>query len=115
MTSITLTSTNPDRLLVVDLASTSRNWALRDAGVDHLRRASPPGWKIRFVQAATSSDGDGSPMPRAQALALVGDVGTIVNDTARMQRWTLMVRANAILFLEPCVPTAWFLLGPGAL
>lgn len=68
MTSIKSTSTNTDRLLVVDLASTSRNWALRDDGEQSLRESAPPGWTIRFVQAATNSDGDGSPTPSAEAL-----------------------------------------------
>jgi phosphoglycerate dehydrogenase-like enzyme len=67
------TSRSGDRLLVVDLASTSRNWALRDAGEATIRNAAPPGWRVVFVRAATISDGDGSPTPSGEALAAIAD------------------------------------------
>ena len=66
-------SRNTDRLLVVDLASTSRNWALKPDGEDTIRQASPPGWRVYFVRAATISDGDGSPTPSPEALGAIAE------------------------------------------
>lgn len=57
----------------MDLAATSRNWALPEAGRDRLTAATPDGWTIRFVEAPTVSDGDGGTAPSAEALAAVGD------------------------------------------
>lgn len=57
----------------MDLASTSRNWALRQAGEDAICHAAPAGWRVQFVRAATVSDGDGSPTPSAEALAAIAD------------------------------------------
>ncbi|MGA9837999.1 MAG: D-2-hydroxyacid dehydrogenase [Gemmatimonadaceae bacterium] len=71
MTSTISTSDSAGRLVVVDLTSTSRNWALREGGEAHLRAAAPPGWRTYFVSAATISDGDGSPTPSAEALAAI--------------------------------------------
>ncbi len=68
MTSTSSNSTSAGRLLVVDLASTSRNWALKADGEATIRQAAPAGWRVYFVQAATVSDGDGSPTPSAEAL-----------------------------------------------
>lgn len=62
-----------ERLLVVDLASTSRNWALREDGEARIRAAAPPGWRVYFVRASTVSDGDGNPSPSAEALEAVAD------------------------------------------
>ncbi len=61
------------RLLVVNLASTSRNWALKAEGETAIRDAAPPGWHVRFVQAATTSDGDGARTPSAEALDAIAD------------------------------------------
>ena len=52
-----------DRLIVVDLAATSKNWALTPDGERRLREETPPGWTMYVVQSATSSDGDGPPRP----------------------------------------------------
>ncbi len=60
-----------ERVLVVDLASTSRNWALKPDGEETIRRAAPAGWRVEFVRAATISDGDGSPTPSAEALGAI--------------------------------------------
>ena len=51
-----------DRLLVVDLAAISKNWALTPEGERRIREATPPGWRIHVVTAPTSSDGDGPPL-----------------------------------------------------
>jgi phosphoglycerate dehydrogenase-like enzyme len=68
MTSTSSNSSSPDRRLVVDLASTSRNWALKADGEATICQAAPPGWRVDFVRAATISDGDGSPTPSREAL-----------------------------------------------
>ena len=39
------------RLLVVDLAATSKNWALTPDGERRLRSEAPPGWHIHVVIA----------------------------------------------------------------
>ena len=44
---------------MIDLAASSRNWALTPDGQARLRRETPPGWEVAIVKAATSSDGDG--------------------------------------------------------
>jgi phosphoglycerate dehydrogenase-like enzyme len=47
------------RRLVIDLAATSRNWALTPEGAARLAAATPSGWEVSVVDAPTSSDGDG--------------------------------------------------------
>lgn len=61
------------RRLVVDLASTSKNWALTPAGEERLRAETPPGWEVAVVRAPTSSDGDGPPGASREALAVIGE------------------------------------------
>ena len=46
-------------LLVVDGNAVSRTWTLTRDAEQRLRDEAPPGWDIYFVQAQTSSDGDG--------------------------------------------------------
>lgn len=62
-----------DRLLVVDLAARSRNWALPPAGQEHIREAAPAGWRVHIVRALTSSDGDGPPDPSAESIEAMRD------------------------------------------
>jgi phosphoglycerate dehydrogenase-like enzyme len=59
------------RLLVVDLAATSKNWALTPEGARRITAEAPPGWTIHMVEAATSSDGDGPPRPSDEVLEAV--------------------------------------------
>jgi phosphoglycerate dehydrogenase-like enzyme len=59
------------RLLVVDLAATSKNWALTAEGARRIAAEAPPGWTIHMVEAATSSDGDGPPRPSDEVLEAV--------------------------------------------
>ena len=59
------------RLLVVDLAAASVNWSLTPAGEAAIRAAAPPGWAVRFVRAATVSDGDGGARPSPEAMEAV--------------------------------------------
>lgn len=63
----------PSRLLVADLASTSRNWALPAWGADAIRRGAPDGWRVEIVRAPAASDGDGGAAPSAEALRQVAD------------------------------------------
>ena len=58
----------PHRLLAVDLAAASVNWALPPSGEAAIRAAAPPGWTIRFVRATTVSDGDGGAKPSPEAV-----------------------------------------------
>ena len=56
------------RLLAVDLAAASVNWALTPGAEEAIRAAAPPGWQVRFVRATTVSDGDGGARPSAEAV-----------------------------------------------
>jgi len=62
-----------DRLLVVDLAAISKNWALTPEGERRIREATPPGWRIHVVRAPTSSDGDGPPRPSDEVMNAISD------------------------------------------
>jgi phosphoglycerate dehydrogenase-like enzyme len=53
--------------MVLDLAATSRNWALTPTGVARVQDATPPGWEVVVVTAPTSSDGDGPPTASEEA------------------------------------------------
>ena len=57
-----------NRLLVVDLAARSKNWALTPDGAERIRESAPPGWEIQFIKAETSSDGDGPPRPNDEVM-----------------------------------------------
>ena len=59
------------RVLVVDLNSTARVWALPPAGAARLVGAAPPGWSVHVVSAPTVSDGDGGRPPSDETLAAV--------------------------------------------
>ena len=65
--------TEPGRRLVVDLAATSKNWALTPAGEARLRAEGPQGWEVAIVRAPTSSDGDGPQGASREAIALIAD------------------------------------------
>src|SRR5438552_105834 len=60
-----------DRLLVVDLAATSKNWAITAEGEERMAREAPSGWRIHFIRSATSSDGDGPPRPSDEVMRAV--------------------------------------------
>lgn len=57
-----------DRLLVLDLAATSKNWALTPEGERRILAETPPGWRVHVVRAPTSSDGDGPPRPSDEVM-----------------------------------------------
>ena len=60
-----------EKLIVVDLAATSKNWALTPDGERRLREETPPGWTMYVVQSATSSDGDGPPRPSEEVMTAI--------------------------------------------
>jgi phosphoglycerate dehydrogenase-like enzyme len=62
-----------DRLLVVDLAARSKNWALPPDGERMIRDATPDGWQIHMVRALTSSDGDGPREPSEESMNAIRD------------------------------------------
>lgn len=59
------------RRLVLDLAATSKNWALTPAGEARIRAEAPSGWEVSVVQAPTSSDGDGPKGASPEAIELI--------------------------------------------
>ena len=59
------------RLLVVDLAARSKNWALTAEGEETILAAAPMGWDVHVVRALTSSDGDGPPQPSAESMEAI--------------------------------------------
>lgn len=67
------TSRNGRRKVVVDLAAQSKNWALTAEGADRIRQSAPPGWDIQFIEAPTSSDGDGPPRPNDEVMRAIQD------------------------------------------
>ena len=62
-----------ERLLVVDLAARSRNWALTPEGEHRIRQATPDGWRVHVVRELTSSDGDGPPQPSGESMSAIRD------------------------------------------
>lgn len=58
---------------MLDLAATSRNWALPHEGEARIRSESPPGWDVAVVRAPTSSDGDGPQDGSDEARRLIAD------------------------------------------
>jgi phosphoglycerate dehydrogenase-like enzyme len=62
-----------DRLLVVDLAARSKNWALTPDGERRILDATPKGWRVHVVRELTSSDGDGPPRPSDESMEAIRD------------------------------------------
>ena len=61
------------RLLVVDGNAKSRTWALGPDDERRIRDATPEGWRVYFVKALTSSDGDGPPVPNDEVMTVTKD------------------------------------------
>ncbi|MEP6494440.1 MAG: D-2-hydroxyacid dehydrogenase [bacterium] len=61
------------RLLVVDVAATSKNWAITPEGEQRLLDEAPAGWRVHIVHAPTSSDGDGPPRPSDEVMTAIRD------------------------------------------
>jgi phosphoglycerate dehydrogenase-like enzyme len=66
-------SATPGHKLVVDLAATSRNWALPPDGEERIRQAAPPEWEVTFAKTPAVSDGDGGTKPAPQLLESMRD------------------------------------------
>ncbi len=104
------TSTDAGRLLVVDLAATSRNWALKPEGERTILEATPPGWRVHVVRASTVSDGDGGREPSAEVREAIRDAEAYVGFgmsralflEARKLRWihTATAGVGSALFPE---------------
>ena len=62
-----------ERLLVVDLAATSKNWALTPEGEQRIRNGIGDGWRVHIVRSPTSSDGDGPPRPSDEVMEAIRD------------------------------------------
>jgi phosphoglycerate dehydrogenase-like enzyme len=80
---------------VLDLAATSKNWALTPEGEERVRVGAPAGWEVVVVHAPTSSDGDGPPRASQEALEAIADAEAYFGfgftadllATARRLRW----------------------------
>ena len=98
------------RLLAVDLAAASVNWALTPEAERSIRAAAPQGWQIRFVRATTVSDGDGGARPSSEAVEAIRDaevyfgfgISRPLFQEARSLRWVHSAAAGvgAALFPE---------------
>jgi phosphoglycerate dehydrogenase-like enzyme len=60
-------------LLVVDGNAASRTWTLTQDAEQRIRTETPPDWKVYFVRAQTSSDGDGPKGSSAEVLQAIRD------------------------------------------
>ena len=67
------------RLLVVDLAARSKNWALTPEGERGILSGAPTGWRVHVVRALTSSDGDGPREPSAESMDAIRDAEVVIN------------------------------------
>jgi phosphoglycerate dehydrogenase-like enzyme len=98
------------RLLVADLAATSRNWSLTPAARARIEDATPRGWRVHFVSAPTISDGDGGSPPSSEVLEQVANaeayygfgLSRAVFEAGKSLRWVHSAAAGvgAALFPE---------------
>lgn len=97
------------RKLVVDLAATSRNWALPAEGAARIRQAAPAGWDVAFANTPAVSDGDGGTEPDPALLAAVGDAEVYFGFglprplflAAKQLRWVHSASAGVASLLYP--------------
>lgn len=102
--------TGATRLLVADLAATSRNWSLTADARARIEAATPRGWRVHFVSAPTVSDGDGGSPPSTEVLDQVADaeayygfgLSRAVFEAGKSLRWVHSAAAGvgAALFPE---------------
>lgn len=98
-----------DRLLVVDCAARSRNWALTPQGEQTIEAARPEGWRIKIVRSLTSSDGDGPPEPSAEVMDAIVEAEAYLGfgipkalfDRARRLKWVHSAAAGVASALYP--------------
>ncbi len=97
-----------ERLLVVDLAATSKNWALTSEGERRLVEALPEGWRMHVVRAPTSSDGDGPPRPSDEVMEAIRDaeiyygfgIPRLLFLEAKQLRWVHSAAAGVVTSLH---------------
>jgi len=100
-----------ERLLVVDANAKSRTWALTPELERRLRASAPPGWRIYFVRALTSSDGDGPPVPNDEVMNAVSEAEIYLGfgipeplfKAARHLRWVHSAAAGVGSALYPAM------------
>src|SRR5687768_12055789 len=63
----------PRRHLVVDLAGTSRNWALPREGAGRIETSVPEGWEVTIVKSAAPASGEAGSSGSPEAIAAVGN------------------------------------------
>src|SRR5438132_180700 len=98
-----------DRLLVVDLAATSKNWALTPDGEQRIRNDIGEGWRVHVVRAPTSSDGDGPPRPSDEVMNAIVDaevyygfgIPQLLFREAKRLRWVHSAAAGVGTALHP--------------
>ncbi|MDF1503311.1 D-2-hydroxyacid dehydrogenase [Roseisolibacter sp. H3M3-2] len=111
-----MTDRSPDRpdpsaprVLVLDLNSSARVWALPPEGEARVRAAAPPDWEVRVVAAPTVSDGDGGRAPSDEAMAAVRDAEVyfgfglhpMLIEAAPRLRWAQSAAAGVRSLLSP--------------
>jgi phosphoglycerate dehydrogenase-like enzyme len=97
------------RKLVVDLAATSKNWALKPEGMDRIRRAAPDGWDVFFATTPAVSDGDGGTTPAPELLESMRDAEVYFGFglprplfvAAKKLRWVQSASAGVASLLYP--------------
>jgi phosphoglycerate dehydrogenase-like enzyme len=98
-----------ERLLVVDCAARSRNWALPPEGEETILAATPAGWRVKIVRSLTSSDGDGPPEPSAEVMDAIVEaeayfgfgIPRALFDRARRLKWVHSAAAGVASALYP--------------
>ena len=96
------------RRLLIDLAATSQNWALKPEGLGRVQREMPPGWDVAIVNDATSSDGDGPGSATDASRHLISDAEVYFGfgitadlfSAARRLRWVHSAAAGVASVLE---------------
>jgi phosphoglycerate dehydrogenase-like enzyme len=95
--------------LVVDLAATSRNWALPPGDEQRIRQAAPEDWEVVVLGTPTTSDGDGGAAGNPVLLAAMQDAEVYFGFglprplflAARNLRWVQSASAGVASLLYP--------------
>lgn len=104
----------PLRWVLVDLAATSKNWALKPDGEELIRRATPPGWRVHFARTPAVSDGDGGTAPHPDVLEAMRDAEVYFGfglprplfQAATKLRWVHSASAGVASLLYPEMMTS---------
>jgi phosphoglycerate dehydrogenase-like enzyme len=94
---------------VVDLAATSKNWALKADGEERIRRVAPPDWDVTFLKTPAVSDGDGGTAPAPELLSAMKDAEVYFGFglprplflAAKKLRWVQSASAGVASLLYP--------------